>query len=392
LTPAARVQAAIEVLHRVLCGAPAERELTVWARGARYAGSKDRAATRDYVFDALRRLRSSAWRGGCGDRPIDSMDARKVMAGLLAESGEEVGAIFTGARHAPDPIALPDDPGPMPDGVASDLPDWTFERMRADHGAAAPRIAEALRERAPVILRANLLRTTRDDLLTWLRAEGLDASAHPASDTAIQLSGAPRGLDRTDAFAAGHFEFQDAGSQALVDHLPADGARLLDLCAGGGGKALALAARRGGLSIDVWDVAPDRMRDLPKRAARAGASLRPVDAPEARAPYDGIVVDVPCSGSGAWRRAPEARWRLTPDGLARLERVQDGLIDRAAAMLRPGGWLAYMTCSLFSSENDERAAAAAARLNLVLELTWSCTPLNGCDGFYLSVLRKGGGP
>jgi 16S rRNA (cytosine967-C5)-methyltransferase len=167
-----------------------------------------------------------------------------------------------------------------------------------------------------------------------------------------------------------------------------EGLRVLDLCAGGGGKTLALAAR-GSARLWAHDAAPARMRDLPARAARAGAQVTLTERPEAEAPFDLVLADVPCSGSGSWRRAPEAKWRLTADRLAALQTEQDAILDRAVALTRPGGRVAYMTCSLLDAENARRADAAAARHGLTLEARWSCTPLDGgADGFHLSLLRR----
>ncbi|WGH78825.1 RsmB/NOP family class I SAM-dependent RNA methyltransferase [Jannaschia ovalis] len=392
MTPGARVQAAIEVLDQVLRGAAAERALTAWARGARYAGSKDRAAVRDHVFDALRRLRSAAWAGGQGDVAPSGMSARAVMAGLLAGLGADLAALFDGQGHAPAPLDPLPDPGPAPAGVRLDLPDWLLPLFTDALGPDAEAVALALRDRAPVILRANTARIDRDALVAALLSGGVAAAAHPLSPSAVLLAGAPRGLQGLPAFTEGLFEFQDAGSQALVDRLPfASGARILDLCAGGGGKALAYAARSGE-PVHVHDADPSRMRDLPARAARAGADLRPCPDPEAVAPFDGIIADVPCSGSGSWRRAPEAKWRLTPDRLSDLQATQDAILDRARSLLRPGGWIGYMTCSLLASENDDRVAAASRRHgDLQCDATWRCMPRDGADGFFLAILRRGQG-
>ena len=390
MIPAARIQAAIEILGRVLQGAPAERELTAWARGARYAGSKDRAAVRDHVFDALRRLRSAAWAGGCGDVAPEAMDPARVMAGLVAGQGGDPAALFTGEGHAPSPVALPADPGPAPEAVAADLPDWIWHRFVDDHGPAAAGIADALRSRGPVTVRANLQRGGRDALARRLDASGIAALPNPVAPTALTLTGGPRGLTGLQAFLDGGFEMQDAGSQALVARLPdVAGRRILDLCAGGGGKALALAARGAG-AVAAHDADPRRMRDLPARARRAGAAIAVTTEPERDPPYDAVVADVPCSGSGSWRRAPEAKWRLTPERLSELCALQDAILDRAVRLVRPGGWIGYMTCSVLSCENAPRAEAAAARHGLTVMDGLSILPGPDTDGFHLTVLRVPG--
>ncbi|MEM8851739.1 MAG: RsmB/NOP family class I SAM-dependent RNA methyltransferase [Pseudomonadota bacterium] len=389
MTPGARVQAAIEILQAIIDGAAAERELTAWARRARYAGSKDRAAVRDHVYDTLRRLRSSAWRGGLGevDGLADIHDPARLVAGMLLDRGQDLAALFTGAGHAPSPIDLPPDPGAMPDRVAADLPDWVFDRLKAEYGRRATGLAAALRDRAPVILRANLRRITRPALISELGEHGIGANPHPISPTAVEVDGAPRGLTGLAAFCAGAFELQDAGSQAMADRLPDDGDRVLDLCAGGGGKALALAAR-GARHILAHDAAPRRLRDLPERAARAGAAIKIIEVPEAGAPFDGVIADVPCSGTGSWRRAPEARWRLSEGDLSALIETQRSILSRAISLTRPGGWIAYMTCSLLQAENMAQIEDCLRDGGVTLDFTWSCTPFDGCDGFYLGLLRR----
>ncbi|TFL17058.1 RsmB/NOP family class I SAM-dependent RNA methyltransferase [Jannaschia formosa] len=388
MTPGARIQAAIEILDRVLAGAPAERELTAWARGSRFAGSKDREAVRDHVFGALRRLRSSAWLGGQGDVAPERMEARAVMAGLLRGQGADLATLFTGDGYAPAPWKAPAPEGAMPEAVALDSPDWLLPRMRAALGDRTAPVLEALRHRAPVVLRANRARISRAALIARLEQEGYAALPHDLAEDAVTVEGRTRGLTGTGAFAEGLFEFQDAGSQALVERLPLEpGMRVLDLCAGGGGKALAMAAR--GASVTAHDADPARLRDLPARAARAGARIALTDRPETEAPFDAVVTDVPCSGSGSWRRAPEAKWRLDAARLDALTGIQDGILDRASTLVRPGGWIGYMTCSLLDEENAARTEAASVRCGLRPGARWSCTPLDGADGFHLQVLWPG---
>ena len=387
MTPAARVQAAVEVLDRVLGGGEAaERALTGWARRSRFAGSGDRAAVRDHVFDALRRLRSSAWLGGLGDVTPDAMDGRSVMAGLLRGRNVDPAGLFDGSRHGPAPLAERGAPPPLGGaarGVRLDVPDWLLPALDEALGPDLPAICAALRERAPTHLRANAARIDRATLRERLAAEGVRTAPHPLSPAALAVDPPRRGLDRLTAFEEGLFEFQDAGSQALVDRLPArTGMRVLDLCAGGGGKALALAARVPGALIDAFDADPARLGDLPSRAEWAGARITVIDDPEGGAPYDLVLCDVPCSGSGAWRRQPEARWRLAPARLRALGEAQRAILARASRLVRPGGTVAYATCSLLRAENDAVVDGAAA-LGLAEEERWRSTPLDGADGFFL---------
>lgn len=390
MTPGARVQAAIEILDEILAGTPAEKALTSWARARRFAGSKDRAAIRDHVFDALRMLRSAAWTGGCKRDPVAG-DGRAVMAGLTCQQGLDVEALFSGVGYAPAPseTAPAVDPD-MPDVVRRDIPDWLLPILRADLGDALDATLDALRHRAPVFLRANTAKTTRDDLARVLASEGVTATPSDVSRTALQVAGAPRGLTNLPSFQDGLWELQDAGSQALVDRVPlAPSARVLDLCAGGGGKALALAARTGN-AVWVHDANAARMADIPARTARAGARLTPVTDPETAAPFDVVVADVPCSGTGSWRRAADAKWRLTPDRLAELGTLQARILDRAISLTRPGGVIVYMTCSMLGQENEQVVEGALRRhAGLRLSNQWSILPTaQGPDGFHLSAILR----
>lgn len=383
MTPAARVQTAIEILDRIRVGEAAEKALTSWSRRSRFAGAKDRAAIRDHVFDVLRQWRSTAALGG-GEA------GRNRMIGLLRAQGVDVETLFTGGPHAP--AVLTEDEracGTAPEGAeAWDLPDWLAERFAQDLGPAAKTAALALRQRAPVFVRANLLKCTREQAQARLLSEGVTAMAHPMASTALEITEGARGLARTQAYEQGWVELQDAASQAVVALIPIDGAsRILDYCAGGGGKTLALAARAPGAALQAHDADPGRMSDLPARASRAGAKVTLVDRPKGT--FDIVMADVPCSGSGAWRRAPEGKWRLTPARLDELVRIQAQILDTCAALVAEGGWLAFATCSLLRGENEDQVSAFLAR-----NPGWSVgpqqrfMPQDGGDGFFISCLTR----
>ncbi len=386
MTPGARIAAAIEILDAVLDGVPAEKVLTGWARGHRFAGAKDRAAIRDHVFDALRCLRSCAWLGG-------AETGRGIMLGQVRAAGLDPAALFTGEGYAPPPLAAEETGAKLdtaPRAVRLDMPDWLMPLLDAGLGADAEPVAEVLRTRAPVFLRVNVARTDRAAAQAALAEDAITAVPHPLSPTALEVTGNPRRVQQSRAYAEGLVELQDAASQAVCDALEAGpGLRVLDYCAGGGGKALSLAAR--GADVTAHDADPARMRDLPARAARAGASIAVAGADGAsqRAPYDLVLCDVPCSGSGSWRRAPDAKWRLTPERLAELVQLQAGILDSAAPLVAPGGVLAYVTCSLLAEENTDQTAALLARLPAGWTLLdeHALTPLDGGDGFYLARLR-----
>jgi 16S rRNA (cytosine967-C5)-methyltransferase len=380
MTPGARAAAAIAVLDRVLAGEAAEKALTNWGRASRFAGSGDRAAVRDLVYDALRQRRSAAASGG-------SETGRGLVLGLLRAAGQE--GLFSGEGHAPAP-PVATEAGWVPQGAeALDLPDWLLPEMERSLAERLPPVAAAMRARAPVFLRVNLARGDVAAALAALATEGIEARPHALADTALEVVAGARKVQASRAYLEGLVELQDASSQAVAAALPlADGMRVLDHCAGGGGKTLAMAARA---KLRLWahDAAPRRMADLPDRARRAGVKVTLAERPEATAPYDLVLVDAPCSGSGSWRRDPEGKWRLTPERLAELQGVQAAILDRVAPMVAPGGWLAYATCSLLEVENGDQTAGFLARHpGWRLDSERRFTPLDGGDGFYLALLRR----
>ena len=385
MTPGARAAAAIAVLDRVLAGEAAEKVLTNWGRASRFAGSGDRAAVRDIVFDALRRRRSAAALGG-------GLTGRGLVLGLLRATGQE--ALFSGDGHSPAPVG-PADAGRDPDAAeALDLPDWLIPALRDSQGAALEEVAAALRLRAPVFVRANTRKAStreasREAAQEALAAEGITAVPHPLAETALEVTGQARRLQTSQAYLTGLVELQDAASQAVALALPlTDGMRVLDHCAGGGGKTLAMGARAG-LRLYAHDIVPRRMADLPDRARRAGLKVRITDTPESEAPFDLVLVDAPCSGSGSWRRDPEGKWALTPDRLGRVLAEQSAILDRASAMVGPKGALAYATCSILAAENGAQIDQFLARQpGWTRSIEHSFSPLSGGDGFYLCVLKR----
>lgn len=382
MTPAARAAAAIEVLDRVLAGTPAEQALTNWGRASRFAGSGDRHAVRDLVYDALRCKRSFAALGG-------GMTGRGLILGGMRAAGRDPAAIFTGAGHAPAAVSDADS-GRTPVGAeALDIPEWIFPNLANALGDDLHRVCEALRHRAPVFLRVNARKTDLATAMARLATESIATRPVPGVNMALEVTENARKIQNSSSYAEGLVELQDASSQAVVEALPLrDGMRVLDHCAGGGGKSLAMAARAG-IRLFAHDAAPDRLRDLPPRAARAGIKVRIEENPEKSAPYDLILTDVPCSGSGSWRRDPMGKWALTAEGLARLCALQGQIIDRCLPMLAPGGVLAYVTCSMLREENEAQIATLVAR-----HPGWTCrlqrrfSPLSGGDGFFLALVSR----
>lgn len=387
MTPAARLQAAIEILDIILDGDPAEKALTGWARRSRYAGSKDRAAVRDHVFTALRCRRSHAALGGANT-------GRGLILGGLRDIGEDPDTLFTGDGYGP--AALSDaerEAGrkPAEGAEACDLQDWIYPAFSQSLGAETAAAAAALRLRAPVHVRVNLTKATVETAQDALAEAGIQSMTHPAASTALEITEGARKIRNSEAYTSGLVELQDAASQAVIAALPlSDGMRVLDYCAGGGGKSLAMAAQAG-IDLFAHDAAPQRMRDLPERAERAGADITVLSTSEARqqAPFDLVLCDVPCSGSGSWRRAPDAKWLLTPETLDELLVVQATILDEAADLVTENGSLAFATCSMLEAENGTQVEGFLARhpgWSLDFDKSWRVH--GGTDGFYVAILTQ----
>jgi 16S rRNA (cytosine967-C5)-methyltransferase len=382
MTPAARIAAAIDVLDAVGSGKPTEQALTAWGRANRYAGSKDRAAVRDHVFDAVRNLRLFAALGG-------ATSGRGLMLGSLMDKDVDPATVFTGEGYAPPALTSDEWPRETPDmtpAIAGNLPDWMYPKLSAQMGDQADQTAKLLSQRAPLGLRVNTLKSTLSIVSNALEKKGIEINATPLSETALLVDGAVRGLRNMPSFMDGWFEFQDAASQALVDAIPlVKGDRVLDYCAGGGGKTLSLAARLEGI-VHAHDANPERMKDLPERARRAGASVE-IGEPEGL--FDVVLCDVPCSGSGAWRRAPDGKWALTQDSLNELTKLQDDILETATGLVVPDGVLVYATCSIFNDENEERMTGFLNRhpdWKMTFEQRFDVSPDN--DGFYTAHLQR----
>lgn len=351
MTPQARVQAAIEVLGLVIeaarrGGAPADRIITDWFRTRRFAGSGDRRAVRELAYAAIR---------GCGEIP----ESGRAALLLLASRDPALAGLFDGSRHAPEPID-PAEPMAEP-GTA---PRWLAEALSASGVGAAD--AATLLDRAPLDIRVNTLKADRATLDLPVAGELLLAPQ------GLRL---PHGtnVESWDAYQAGQIEVQDGGSQLTCLAVAAQpGETVIDLCAGAGGKTLALAAAMDGRGrLIASDTDRTRLSRLAPRAERAGAAgietrlLNPNRELDALADLagqaDAVLVDAPCSGTGTWRRNPEARWRLSPQEVARYAAIQSRLFDLAATLVRPGGRLVFVTCSLLDAEGADQIDAFLAR-------------------------------
>jgi len=426
MTPGARVQAAIDILSNIArTHAPADRVVDGWARASRFAGSKDRAAVSELVYATLRHRAELA-------HALKSTDPRLLALGTVAlidgQGSEAAMTLADGGAHAPAPLdeaetsalrhaALPG--GEIEPWIRLNYPQWLHAEFAAAFGGRLESEMAALMSRAPTDLRVNLLKATREEAADQLAAENVPVEPTLHSPWGLRLK-ARANLPGLKSFRDGLFEIQDEGSQlACLVANAKPGEQVLDLCAGGGGKSLALAAtmnNRG--QIFACDVDPRRLNNLMPRAQRAGirniqtrtldkwrAGEQDKSLADLAGRMDCVFVDAPCSGTGAWRRSPDARWRLSEAELAAYHAAQAEVLARGAFAVRPGGRLVYVTCSLLPSENEaqidrflaahpdfayedwRQALAGHPQLSgsPALKLSPASTET---DGFFIAVLRR----
>jgi len=439
VTPAARLAAAIDLLAALdeERRRPADAVAHDFFRARRFIGAGDRRAVAAHAWGVVRqRLRLAWWLGRERADPTPRLlaAAEALLVGRMRLSA--LGGLFSGGdRYGPPALSaaeqavlrrLADQPAlvvpEMPEGVRLNLPGWALPGLAARFGADLAAEAAAMEAEAPLDLRANRLRTTREAAMAALAAEGIEAAPTPLSPWGLRIA-ARRPVTGTAAHRDGLVEVQDEGSQivaALADARP--GMRVCDLCAGAGGKTLAMAAsmdNRG--RITACDVNAPRLEGAARRFRRAGVDnaerhlLEPGDkwAKRRAGQFDRVLVDAPCTGSGTWRRNPDARTRTGEDDLRALVGKQDEILFMSADLVRPGGLLVYATCSLLPEEDEGQVSAFLARrpdyAAVPLAEAWDAAGLpappppmpaargealllsparHGTDGFFAAVLRR----
>jgi 16S rRNA (cytosine967-C5)-methyltransferase len=431
MTPAARLSAAIEVIDTIEAQrAPAAQALKEWGTAHRFAGSGDRAAIAGLVWDVLRRRASSAW-------VMDDDTPRSRVLGMLkVERGmdtEAVAALCDGGRFAPQPLTEAEraaltsrSPESAPAPVAGDYPEWLDPYLAKVFGEERALEAAAMASRAPLDLRVNTLKAKREKVLGSLKHLGAKETPWSPAGLRIALGADARniGIHAEEDFIKGLVEVQDEGSQlAALFSAAKPGEQVIDLCAGAGGKTLALAAMMGGKGrLIATDHDKRQLAPIHERLSRAGVHNAEVRTPKGeaepladiKATADLVLIDAPCSGTGTWRRNPDAKWRMRPGALEIRIKDQIEVLDRAASMVKPGGRIAYITCSVLPEENSEQVRAFIARrpeftiqppeqtasvlwdraeafteAALASPEGWLMTPRRtGTDGFFVSVLKK----
>jgi 16S rRNA (cytosine967-C5)-methyltransferase len=429
MTPAARASAAIEVLADIAQRKrPAGEALKDWGLGHRFAGSGDRAAIGNLVFDCLRKRASAAYAMENGSPRALGLRTLVTDWGMTPEA---VAALCDGSRFAPSLLSDAERerlkhavPADAPAHVRGDFPEWLEPALADAFGDRAAEEGAALATRAPVDLRVNTLKATRDKVLKALaRFEPAPTPFSPLGVRIAQAAGPARSphVEAEAGHGKGWFEVQDEGSQVAA-LLAGAGPRqqVIDLCAGAGGKTLALAAAMENTGqLYAYDADRHRLRPIFERLKRAGirnVQVLPAGEPDALQPLEGkmdlVVIDAPCTGSGVWRRRPDAKWRLTPQMLEARLAEQAAVLDHGAALVKPGGRLAYITCSVLPPENRGQVDAFLERHQHFRAVPWRqlwdaaipvappasadgsaetllMTPLShGTDGFFVSVLAR----
>ena len=434
MTPGARIEAAIQLLDEIdKARAPADDVVGEYFRRHRFAGVKDRAAISGHIYAVLRhRAALDWWLGRMAPSLSHHGRTRLFVALLLIEewSPQEIKDACDGDRFRPPRLSSDEERlldmiagaklvhRDMSPDVAGNYPTWLRPHLEAALGPSLPREIAALNEAAPLDLRVNVLKSDREKARAALKRADIDAVRTPLSPIGLRVfERIP--LATLDVFKSGALEVQDEGSQIaalLADAKP--GTRVVDFCAGAGGKTLALAAsmdNRGHLV--ACDVSAHRLERATQRLRRAGVSIvqrQPLSGHRDKwvkrhaQGFDRVLVDAPCTGTGTWRRNPDAKWRLKPEDLAELAALQADILDSAQRLVKPGGRLVYVTCSLLREEDEsqvEHFLATHADFSLIpIAEIWRTviggdapirdpmlrlTPArNGTDGFFVAAMER----
>jgi len=426
MTPSARCQAAIELLENIESSSqPADAVLQSYFRKRRYAGGGDRRAIRSLVYSVLRKREQLDW--WCRRSGAKTNSRQRILAAIcfrITWESVSLNAVFAGGRYGAEVLNNDEiirskawlrdslESSEQPENIQLNYPIWLNGAFSA---ALLPNLAaelRALNREATVDLRVNSLKSNRNAVIEMLSAQGIKASPMKIAPNGIRLQ-KRHPLRQLEIFKEGLFEPQDESSQIaieLVDVSPGD--KILDFCAGGGGKALALAAAMKNFGqIVLHDVDERRLQKAERRLERAGVTIneRFENPSAAKDEFDIVIIDAPCSGSGVWRRNPEKKWQITPAFLKRQIEIQSTILEDAARFVRPGGKLAYMTCSVLEAENTAQIEKFLMDSSISFDLvsvsekakklkglraqddskTLLLTPWNNqTDGFFIALLER----
>lgn len=425
MKPAAQIQAAIELLELIEdTQFPADRLMAQYFRDHRYIGSKDKAAISEWLYIALRRKATLVWLAE--QLELAPGPRATLMVAVAHSENVVVNEMFNGEQYAPsklshsektalatlDSIKLED----APDWVRLNIPEWLAPKLLRSIGDDFESEMMALQDRAATDIRVNTLKVTRAELVKELESQGFEPTPTPVSSKGLRFSKRVS-LFNQNSFKKGWFEVQDEGSQllaAVCDVKP--GMKVVDFCAGAGGKTLALAAMMENKGVlHACDVHSKRLDNLGKRTKRAGvhnvqshllSSERDKWVKRNVGKMDIVLIDAPCTGTGTWRRSPDAKWNLQEEDLQNLVTLQNEILESASRLLKPGGKLYYATCSMLEDENEQQIELflsenknfSAGKINNIEKnddlyqlrnhQLRTFPAKSGMDGFFVAVLEK----
>lgn len=400
----ARFRAAQEILDLLLTREMSSKTIINWERGNKFAGSKDRKNIRDIVFHCLRNKRyflywwGKAKRDSAGRKLVlsyivdrfgsDSLDRENDFFGIkdfdflpLSDSENEILSENWLKR-----VEINEDP------IKYSYPDFLDRDLKISLNGDFSKVMEMLSTRAPVYLRANKIKISTSNLIKKLHIEGFEVEQNSKNMDILKVLNEPKKMKLSSLFLEGAFEFQDLGSQNIGHRIPVtEGMKILDFCAGGGGKSLALASKFcNRIKLHAYDINSTRLESFKLRAKRSGAQIKFLNKESVfNETYDLILVDVPCSGTGTWRRDPFAKWNLNSSNLQKISEIQMDILEKVSSQVERGGSICYITCSLLKKENEENISVFLKKDNRYeAGMYHQVSPLEGGDGFFMALLNK----
>ena len=395
----ARANAAISILDNFLVGQNLNSVLSIWAKNNRYAGSSDRESIRNIVFDVLRVKKTLT---SVLEKEKQPINGRALVFLHSVFYSLNLNDIFTGQEYGPEKLSIFEKEFSKISkeningcfGIIDNIPDFLTAEFKRSLGKKFEKVMRLLEKRAPISIRVNPLKSDISSILECLSLEGIEGKKSKIVRYGIDIIGNPRRLTQIQAFKDGCFEVQDLHSQKIIEDLPLDEhTKVLDYCAGAGGKILSIACSlKGNGKFYIHDIDEKKLKEADLRAERAGVKFKRLEVEKLqnyRCSFDYIVADVPCSGSGAWRRNPQQKWRITPESLNEILTRQTVILDEVKDLLKKNGYIFYITCSLLKIENEEviqkflidnKYFRLVNKKNVTID--------NNGDGFFCAVLQK----
>ena len=394
-----RANAAIFILDEFLAGQNLNAILSKWTKANRYAGSSDRESIRDIVFDILRVKKTFTF---ILNKEKQVINGRALVFLYSVYYSLPLNDIFTGQKYGPDKLnnyenefsEIAKENNERGFEVIDNIPDFLLTEFQRSLGSKFNNVMRLLEKRAPVSIRVNALKSDVSSILEVLSSEGIEGKIAKKVRYGIEIIGNPRCLTQIQAFKDGNFEVQDLHSQKTIEGLPIkEDTKILDYCAGAGGKILNIASLlKGNGRFFVHDLDKKKLIEADLRAKRAGIKLKRLNAENMEQhhnSFDYILADVPCSGSGTWRRNPQQKWRITSDSLEEILSRQITILNEVKDLIKKDGLLFYITCSLLKIENEEAVDNFLIQnKNFSLSNKENITIDTKGDGFFCAVLQK----